>query len=87
MPHVPLQYNHCPLFRYSHSNAPRGRPVGSENVQAEAEHILQACEDWLRPIVFTALLHTGMRKGELLGLTWDQVEVDEERQSTGHTTQ
>ena len=36
--------------------------------EAEAERLLQACEDWLRPIVLTAL-HTGMRKGELLGVS------------------
>jgi len=41
---------------------------------AEAERLLQACEDSLRPIVLTAL-HTGMRKGELLGLTWDAVAM------------
>jgi len=29
--------------------------------EAEAERLLQACEDWLRPIVLTAI-HTGMRK-------------------------
>ena len=42
--------------------------------EAEAERLLQACEHWLRPIVLTAL-HTGMRKGELLGLTWDCVDM------------
>lgn len=42
--------------------------------EAEAERLLQACEPWLKPIVLTAL-HTGMRKGELLGLTWDCVDM------------
>ena len=42
--------------------------------EAEAERLLQACDDSLRPIVVTAL-HTGMRKGELLGLTWDAVDM------------
>jgi hypothetical protein len=39
--------------------------------EAEAERLLQACEDSLHPIVLTAL-HTGMRKGELLASlgTW-----------------
>ena len=58
--------------------------------EAEAERLLQACDDSLRPIVLTAL-HTGMRNGELLGLTWDlvdmthgfMVEADEEREGTG----
>ena len=42
--------------------------------EAEADRLLQACEPWLKPIVLTAL-HTGMRKGELLGLTWDCVDM------------
>jgi integrase len=40
----------------------------------EAERLLRSCEEALRPIVLTAI-HTGMRKGELLGLTWDQVDM------------
>jgi integrase len=74
MPHVRLQYNHCPLLRYSHSNAPRGRPGGRDRVQAEAERVHQASEPWLKPIVLTAL-HTGMRNGELLSLTWDCIDM------------
>ncbi len=42
--------------------------------EAEAGRLLQACDVSLRPIVLTAL-HTGMRKGELLGLTWDLVDM------------
>jgi integrase len=42
--------------------------------QEEGERLLQACDEQLRPIVVTAI-HTGMRKGELLGLTWDQVDM------------
>jgi integrase len=42
--------------------------------EAEAERLLQACGESLRPIVVTAL-HTGMRKGALLGLTWDLVDM------------
>jgi integrase len=40
----------------------------------EADSLLEACDEALRPIVLTAI-HTGMRKGELLGLTWDQVDM------------
>ena len=42
--------------------------------EQEAERLLQACEDWLRPIVLSAI-HTSMRKEELLGLTWDCVDM------------
>jgi integrase len=42
--------------------------------EAEAKRLLQACGDSLRPIVVTAL-HTGMRKSERLGFTWDLVDM------------
>src|SRR5262245_14136520 len=41
---------------------------------AEAERLLTACEPALHPIVLTAL-HTGMRKEELLSLTWEAVDL------------
>jgi integrase len=41
----------------------------------EAQVLISNCADHLRPIVIFAL-NTGMRKGELLGLTWDQVNFD-----------
>lgn len=41
---------------------------------AEADRLLTACEDSLKPIVLTAL-HTGMRKEELLSLTWEAVDM------------
>ena len=36
--------------------------------QAEADRLLESCDEALRAIVLTAI-HTGMREGELLGLT------------------
>jgi len=39
----------------------------------EARRLLGHCPDNIRPIVILAL-HTGMRKGELLGLRWDDID-------------
>jgi integrase len=41
----------------------------------EITKLLAACSDYSRPIVLTAL-HTGMRKGEILGLKWGQVDLE-----------
>jgi integrase len=40
----------------------------------EMARLIEKCEPHLRPIVITAL-NTGMRKGEILGLKWDQVDL------------
>jgi len=40
----------------------------------ECETLLACCDKHLRPIV-TVAIHTGCRKGELLGLTWDRVDL------------
>lgn len=42
------------------------------SVEEEAR-LLDALPDWLRPLV-TVAVHTGMRKGELLGLRWQDVD-------------
>lgn len=42
----------------------------------EIQKLLSNCADHLKPIV-TVAVHTGMRKGELLGLKWDQVNFDQ----------
>jgi integrase len=41
----------------------------------EIGRLIPKCCEWLRPIVVTAL-HTGMRREELLGLKWEQVDED-----------
>ena len=40
----------------------------------EVERLLAACPPHLAPIVVCAL-HTGLRRGNILGLTWDRVDM------------
>lgn len=40
----------------------------------QAEDLLQQTPGWLRPVVVSAL-HSGARQGELLGLTWGDVDL------------
>ena len=42
----------------------------------EIQQLLSNCADHLKPIV-TVALHTGMRKGELLNLRWDQLNFEQ----------
>lgn len=42
----------------------------------EIQKLLSNCADHLKPIV-TVAVHTGMRKGELLSLNWDQVNFEQ----------
>lgn len=41
----------------------------------ECQALLKQCDPHVRPIV-TVALNTGMRKGEILGLTWDEVDLN-----------
>jgi integrase len=40
----------------------------------EFARMLEVCPDHLKPVLQCAY-HTGMRKGEILGLTWDRVDL------------
>ncbi len=51
-------------------NNARIRYLTAEEYQA----LLNACDDWLRPIVITAV-NTGMRRGNIMSLTWKQVDL------------
>jgi integrase len=42
----------------------------------EVQILLSNCADYLNPLV-TVAVHTGMRKGELLSLKWDQVNSEQ----------
>ncbi len=40
----------------------------------EAQQLISVCDEHLKPIVIT-VLHTGMRRGVILKLTWDNVDL------------
>ena len=42
----------------------------------EIQKLISNCPEYLKPIV-TVAVHTGMRKGELLGLKWNQVDFEQ----------
>ena len=42
--------------------------------EEEAHRLVECCEPNLKPLVITAL-NTGMRRGEILGLTWNRVDL------------
>jgi len=42
--------------------------------QKECKELINACEPHLKPIFVTAL-NTGMRRGEILNLKWENVDL------------
>jgi integrase len=62
--------NTAPKVKMLKENNKRLRFLSKEECQA----LINACHSHLKPIVITAL-HTGMRKGEILNLKWDNVDL------------
>jgi integrase len=62
-----------PILRVKKLPEPEGRVRYLE--AEEIERLLAACPPHLGPIVVCAL-HTGMRRGEILGLTWERVDME-----------
>lgn len=60
-------------------------PRELRTLSPDEEKLLLGCvADYVEPIVITAL-HTGMRKREILDLTWDRVDLDNRRIVLVHT--
>lgn len=66
-----IKVNHAEDMKYGRLNAPRVRWL-----TADEEHkLLACCPAWVIPIVKFALA-TGMRRGEILALEWDSINLD-----------
>jgi integrase len=61
-----------PVSRVSMPKAPQGR-VRFLSIQ-QIKDLLDHSEEWFMPVVIVAL-HTGMRQGNILTLTWDKIDL------------
>jgi len=71
-------------------NVPAGtpRPKRTEPLTtAEARQLLQAAEDHRLHALYQLALHTGLRKGELLGLHWNDLDLETGTASIRRTLQ
>ncbi len=79
-----------PMRKVKNPSLPRGRirflsedeTVGDQLVEGERSRLLRACKEssnpYLYPVVVLAL-STGMRQGEIMGLTWQAVDLKQDR--------
>ncbi len=61
--------NPVKTIKLYHENNARTRFLERGEIKA----LLAACPDWLKPIVVAAV-HTGLRKAEIVSLTWDDID-------------
>jgi len=84
-----------PMRKVKKPALPRGRvrflsedTTDGEKIEGERTRLLKACEEssnpYLYPVVVLAL-STGMRQGEIMGLTWEDVDLHQGR-ATLHET-
>ncbi len=66
-----LVSNPASSVELAHENNARNRCLSAD----EEARLLKALPAWLRPLVVVAM-HTGMRRGELLGLRWADVDLN-----------
>ena len=75
-----------PMRKVNKLKEPRGRTrflsEDADGVEGERTRLLRACKEstnpYLYPVVVLAL-STGMRRGEIMGLTWKDVDLSQER--------
>jgi integrase len=74
-----VEWEVIPLTPAAGVKSPRVPPGRVRYLQpAELKTLMEGCPDWLRPIVALALL-TGMRRGEILGLRWLDIDLANRR--------
>jgi integrase len=66
-----LLTNPAASVEFARENNARNRCLSAD----EEARLMKALPAWMRPLVVVAI-HTGMRRGELLGLRWEDIDLD-----------